>query len=161
MSDLIRVLKTRAGWMGYGMEGPAVDRVYLPHASSEELMRKYGIEDGNGGGLRILDELLSDYFSGREADFSQVQVKLPGATEFQKKVYEAASSIPYGETRTYGWVAESIGVPHASRAVGSALKANPIPLIVPCHRVLASDGLGGFTPSLELKKKLLKLEGRL
>jgi len=87
-------------------------------------------------------------------------------TPFQKKVYEVTTQIPHGETRSYGWVAQRIGSPFASRAVGQALRKNPFLIIVPCHRVLSSGGgLGGFMgemspnePELNIKKRLLELE---
>jgi methylated-DNA-[protein]-cysteine S-methyltransferase len=75
-------------------------------------------------------------------------------------VWEKARLIPYGETRSYMWLARQIGKPQAARAVGQALGRNPLPVIVPCHRVIASDGSpGGFTGGLHRKKMLLKLEG--
>ncbi len=80
-------------------------------------------------------------------------------SSFQKRVYEAVKQIPEGEVRTYGWVAEQIGNPKACRAVGSALNKNPFPVVVPCHRVVAKNGLGGFAKGLAAKKKLLRSEG--
>jgi O-6-methylguanine DNA methyltransferase len=79
-------------------------------------------------------------------------------TPFQLRVWQALREIPYGEVRTYGQLAASLGQPGASRAVGGANGRNPIPLIVPCHRVVASDGLGGFTGGLEWKERLLAHE---
>lgn len=85
---------------------------------------------------------------------------LSGGTPFQRKVWGALRQIPYGQTRSYAWVAQRIGKPKAARAVGAACGANPIPVIIPCHRVVASDGsLGGYTAGLAWKKKLLRLEG--
>lgn len=80
-------------------------------------------------------------------------------TEFSQKVYEAVKLIPKGEVRTYGWVAKKIGQPGAARAVGNALNKNPFPVVVPCHRVVAKNGLGGFVGGLAAKKRLLKSEG--
>ena len=80
-------------------------------------------------------------------------------TPFAKKVYKVVSGIPLGEVRTYKWVAKKIGHPRAYRAVGNALNKNPWPIIVPCHRVVASSGkLGGFSQGIYKKKKLLDLE---
>jgi len=74
-------------------------------------------------------------------------------------VWQATRLIPYGETRSYLWVAVQIGKPGAARAVGQALGRNPLPVIIPCHRVIASDGgLGGFTGGLVMKRRLLELE---
>ena len=101
---------------------------------------------------------LSRYFRGKKVAF-RVPVDLSRSTEFQRKVWRTLQTIPYGQTRTYAWVAGKIGRPKAVRAVGAACGANPVPLIMPCHRVLRSDGsLGGFSAGLEWKKRLLALE---
>lgn len=81
------------------------------------------------------------------------------ATDFQRDVWEALVEIPYGEVRTYGDVAISVDRPRASRAVGNANHANPWPIIVPCHRVVSSTGLGGYGGGDEVKRFLLNLEG--
>jgi len=81
-------------------------------------------------------------------------------TPFQRAVWDALRRIPHGEVRTYGWVAKAIGRPRAARAVGAACRANPWPIIVPCHRVIAADGsLGGYSAGLKWKRVLLALEG--
>jgi len=98
------------------------------------------------------------YFTGQRVDFPD-RLDLSGATPFQRGVWQAARLIPYGETRSYAWVAGQIGKPKAARAVGQALGRNPLPLIVPCHRVLAADGgIGGFSGGVEMKKYLLAHE---
>lgn len=90
---------------------------------------------------------------------TQIIKKDKGLTSFQKKVYEAISSIPSGEVRTYKWVAHRIGKPDAYRAVGQALKRNPYTVTIPCHRVIRSDGsLGGYSKGARIKKKLLLKE---
>ena len=83
---------------------------------------------------------------------------LSGLTEFQREVLSFVASIPLGETLTYGQVAERLGRPKAARAVGSALAANPFPLIIPCHRVVGSKGIGGYSSGVELKRRLLDVE---
>lgn len=81
-------------------------------------------------------------------------------TSFQKKVYTVVKEIPRGETRSYAWVAQRIGNPRAARAVGTALKKNPFTIVVPCHRVVHSDGsIGEYALGADLKKKLLEIEG--
>ena len=86
---------------------------------------------------------------------------LAAGTPFQRAVWKALRTIPPGQTRTYAEVAGLIGRPKAARAVGQACGANPIPVLIPCHRVLSSDGgLGGFSAGLEWKKRLLAVEGR-
>jgi O-6-methylguanine DNA methyltransferase len=83
----------------------------------------------------------------------------PAGTEFQKEVWREMMQIPRGQTRTYGEIATAIGRPKAVRAVGSACGANPIPLFIPCHRVVAKNGLGGYGSGLPWKKLLLEMEG--
>jgi len=105
-----------------------------------------------------LEAQLKRYFSGQRVRF-RVPLDWSGATAFQRKVWRVLRRIPYGETRSYAWVAQQIGCPRAARAVGAACKANPIPILVPCHRVVRSDGgLGGFSGGLARKRALLRLE---
>ena len=100
---------------------------------------------------------LNEYFAGKRSRF-EVPLDLRG-TPFQEKVWRALLDIPYGETRTYAQIAAQIGSPSAVRAVGAANGANPVAIIVPCHRVVATGGgLGGYGGGLEIKKRLLALE---
>lgn len=100
---------------------------------------------------------LTEYFSGQRKDFD-LPLQLNG-TEFQVSVLEALLAIPYGETTSYGAIAKQIGRPKAVRAVGAANGRNPIPIIVPCHRVIGSSGdLTGFGGGLDTKEALLRLE---
>lgn len=101
---------------------------------------------------------LTEYFLGKRKQFT-VPLHLVG-TEFQKKVWRALLEVPYGKTVTYKDIAKKIGNPKALRAVGMANNKNKIPIIVPCHRVIGSDGkLTGYAAGLSIKEKLLKLEG--
>jgi len=100
---------------------------------------------------------LAEYARGERQRF-ELELEL-GGTDFQRAVWARLSAIPYGEWRTYGQVAAAVGSPGAARAVGGALGANPVPVVLPCHRVLASRGIGGFTGRLEHKRALLLLEG--
>ena len=105
----------------------------------------------------VINELL-DYFNGNQVNFKSL-LDLRIGTIFQRKVWEKISEIPYGELRSYKWIANQIGNPDAVRAVGNAVGKNPVPPIIPCHRVIRSDGkLGGFSSGIPLKKWLLKLE---
>lgn len=102
-------------------------------------------------------EQLGEYFAGKRKDFD-LPLKLSGS-EFQISVLEALLQIPYGETTTYGAIAKQIGNPKAMRAVGAANGRNPIPIVVPCHRVIGSGGdLTGFGGGLDTKEALLRLE---
>ena len=108
--------------------------------------------------VRQAERELREYFAGRRTRFT-VKLDLDG-TDFQVSAWQAMRRIPFGRTISYGEQARSIGKPKAFRAVGSANGKNPIPIIVPCHRVLAGDGsLGGYSLGLAMKRKLLALEG--
>ena len=100
---------------------------------------------------------LSQYFKGERKNF-QLPIKLNG-TDFQKRVWQALLTIPYGETRCYGEIAKQIGNPKGQRAVGMANNKNPISIVVPCHRVIGKNGnLTGYAGGLNIKEKLLNLE---
>ncbi|MBI4301207.1 MAG: methylated-DNA--[protein]-cysteine S-methyltransferase [Chloroflexi bacterium] len=106
-----------------------------------------------------LSQRLSRYFRGETVSFPDA-LDFGGASPFRCAVWEATCSIPYGQTRSYGWLARRMGEPRAVRAVGQALAANPLPIVVPCHRVIASDGrLGGYSGGIGMKKYLLIVEG--
>lgn len=108
--------------------------------------------------IRKLAQQLKQYAAGKPVRWS-VPLDLSSGTRFQKNVWRALTKIPRGETRSYRWVAQQIGKPKASRAVGAACGGNPVPVIVPCHRVVASGGsLGGFGGGLPMKRKLLAVE---
>ena len=96
------------------------------------------------------------FLAGKGTDFSPLRSAAVTGDSVYARIYRAVSLIPYGETRTYGEVAEAAGT-HA-RVVGNAMSRNPTPLIVPCHRVVSADGLGGFSPDIAIKKELLALE---
>ena len=116
--------------------------------------------DSNEPGARIARQAiaeLQEYAAGRRKRFS-MPLDLQG-TPFQRKVWKALCAIPYGETRSYLQIARAAGNPRASRAVGMANHNNPVAIVVPCHRVIASDGtLGGYGGGLEMKAKMLQLE---
>ncbi len=102
---------------------------------------------------------LRDYLAGRRVDFDLPLA--PEGTPFQQEVWRAVAAIPYGETRSYGEIARQIGRADAVRAVGAANGQNPLPIVIPCHRVIGSDGrLTGYGGGLPLKKRLLALESR-
>jgi len=101
---------------------------------------------------------LSEYFEGARREFECRTAFLEG-TAFEKRVWETLKDVPYGETKTYKWLAGRIGKPGAFRAVGNALGKNPIPIIYPCHRIIESDGsLGGYSPGPDIKRRLLEIE---
>ena len=111
----------------------------------------------------LLDRLAEDmkrYAAGEQVDFDRYPVDLSAQPPFYRRAQLAARAIPYGEVRAYLWLAARAGNAKAVRAAGQAMAHNPISPIIPCHRVIASDGsLGGYTGGLETKRALLKLEG--
>lgn len=98
------------------------------------------------------------YFAGTLKEFD-LEFKFFSGTAFEREVWLSLRTIPYGEIRSYKWIAERIGRPNAVRAVGQALKKNPLPIVLPCHRVVASDGsIGGYSSGISIKRQLLDLE---
>lgn len=159
-------VNTNLGWVGFGGSGAGLAFFVLPKSSRKAALSAIkgfaadAVEDDCA--FKDLPHRLQRYFNGEKVLFSD-RIDLNGATAFHKVVWNVTRSIPYGETRSYAWVAQRIGRPQAFRGVGRALARNPLPIIVPCHRVVASNGsLGGFGGGLELKRRLLELEaGRL
>ncbi len=157
------IFNTNMGWVGILSSAKGLLRTTLPHPSAQEIHQLPGdsINQARRSPHLFADLIrrLKLYFGGHKVNFPD-RLDLSGATAFQRKVWETTRLIPYGETRSYAWVAKQIKQPRALRAVGQALGRNPLPIIVPCHRVVASNGkLGGFTGGIEVKKRLLYLEG--
>lgn len=121
------------------------------------LKTKHPVVEKKQGFARLF-KLLDSYFKGKKVSFD-LDIDLEG-TEFEIKVWHALLRIPYGETRSYGDVAAEIGVKGGARAVGGACGKNPLPIIVPCHRVVGASGLGGYSAGgVGIKEMLLRLEG--
>ncbi len=160
-SDYV-TLETDAGWVGILGSTRGLLRTTLPQHSPQEILQLFG-DRANRATLSThlfedLMERLRVYFSGHRTTFPD-KLDLSGATPFQRAVWEVTRLIPYGETRSYSWVAEQIKKPNAPRAVGQALARNPLPIIIPCHRVIARHGrLGGYSGGVEIKKLLLQME---
>ncbi|MBV8845225.1 MAG: methylated-DNA--[protein]-cysteine S-methyltransferase [Bryobacterales bacterium] len=115
--------------------------------------------EGATGPLRESARQLKEYFDGRRMEFDLPL--LPEGTQFQKSVWRKLQDIPYGQTISYGELARRVGSPKASRAVGAANGQNPIPIVIPCHRVIGANGkLTGFGGGLPTKEALLALESR-
>jgi len=157
------IIDTDMGWIGILGSAKGLLSATLPQPSAQEVRRLLG--DSINYATRSphlfqdLTERLRIYFGGHKVNFPD-ELDLSRATAFQREVWETTRLIAYGETRSYTWVAEQIRKPRAVRAVGQALGRNPLPIIVPCHRVLTSNGkLGGFSGGIEVKKRLLHLEG--
>ncbi|MCS6318194.1 MAG: methylated-DNA--[protein]-cysteine S-methyltransferase [Nitrospira sp.] len=132
-------------------------------SSQDRAARQQSAED-NDQAVSIVEEAraqLLAYIAGTRREFS-FPVDCSAGTPFQRKVWKAITRIPYGRVRSYQWVAMRVGGKQYARAVGMALGANPVPIVVPCHRIISHDGsLGGFSCGLPLKRRLLSLEGTL
>ncbi len=156
------IFNTDMGWVGMLASAKRLLGTTLPQHSAQEAYLLLGDSVNRATcsphPFKDLMERLKAYFNGHRITFSD-KLDLSQGTYFQREVWEMTRRIPYGETRNYGWVAEQIRNPRAVRAVVQALGKNPLPIIVPCHRVVASDGkLGGFGGGMEMKKHLISLE---
>ncbi len=158
-----RIFETKSGWAAVASSGQGISQVLMPSKSRAKIERELeklcsGEYEVGKNLIRVESDIIR-YFNGRFVDFSQYPIDMTFSTGFDKTVWLAIKDIPYGKTMTYKEVAEKIGNPNASRAVANALNHNPIPLLLPCHRILASDGIGGYSAGVALKKKMLQLEG--
>jgi methylated-DNA-[protein]-cysteine S-methyltransferase len=150
------------GWVGVLASNSGLLKITLPQESAREVERLLG---GRVGEAVRSDDFFADvterlrgYLGGKRLAFND-ELDLSAATAFQCEVWQLTRLIPYGETRSYGWVADKLGKSGAGQAVGQALARNPLPVIVPCHRVVAKDGgLGGYSGGLAKKRYLLQLE---
>lgn len=159
------IFQTDWGWVGLAATERGVAAVVLPRLTRRAVERELRSASSNGAGgaatihLKAAKEAITAYLEGKTRSFD-LPLDLPGQPRFRVKVWKVLQSIPYGRVRSYGWVARKVGKPRAARAIGGACGANPVPLLVPCHRVIAGDGsLGGFSGGVGVKKRLLKLEG--
>ncbi len=156
------LFKTSRGWVGILASHTGLLVVTLPETERTQAIESLGEKAKQAtyspDSFGDLPERFQAYYQGQKVAFPD-KLDFSDATPFQRQVWEATRLIPYGETRSYGWVAKQIGKPLAARAVGQAVGKNPFLIIIPCHRVIASDGgLGGFGGGLEMKKTLLELE---
>ncbi len=157
------LFETDFGWMGIWGSPAGLRGATLPQPSPEAVLQAMGGGfEGAPAGASFFGDLphrLRSYLSGETVTFPH-QLDLADATPFQRAVWEVARRIPYGETRSYAWCAHQIGKPGAARAVGTALGRNPVPIVIPCHRVVTSSGgLGGYAGGLAMKRRLLEMEG--
>jgi len=167
-SEKKEIFKTPLGWAGVTVSDQGICRIVLPRKQKQDVQRELESSEcgawiselplGVHNTLRKAAVNLREYFSGDRVLFD-LPFDMRYYTQFQKAVWRATAGIPYGETRSYAWVAKKIGNRRAVRAVGQALGANPVPIIIPCHRVIGSSGkLCGFAGGLTMKRKLLELE---
>ncbi len=163
------VFETAAGWCGIGWSAAGVVRFHLPEktmAAAERAMQRR-MADAMAGDppppVAVAIAAARRYFAGEPTDFADVALDLDVADDFFRRIYAAARAIGWGRTTTYGTLAKELGAgPEAARDVGQAMAKNPVPLIIPCHRVLAAGGkIGGFSApgGSVAKQKMLALEG--
>ena len=155
------------GWMGISETAKGIDAIVLPKRSKravESDLRKMGegrFESGESARLDSAGRQLLDYLAGTRETFD-MPIDSSHGTPFQRRVWKELQRIPYGKLRSYQWIAARVGGRHYARAVGSAVGANPLPIVIPCHRIVGHDAsLGGFSGGLPMKRKLLTLEGTL
>ncbi len=160
------IFKTPLGYMGVVASPKGLHLIILPRKNEAEVKKileeHYAVElFRDEKALAGVVKKINNYFAGNKVLFKE-KFDVGGATPFEIKVWDTVFGIPYGEVRSYAWVAEKVGNPKEVRAVGQALKRNRLPIIIPCHRVIRKSGdIGGFTGGVDLKHKLLKLEGRI
>ena len=164
-SAALAVLSTTKGWVAVLASPTGIRRISLPHADPSEALNSLDMPgasveaETDPDAFDDLGRRLERYFEGEMTSFPDA-LDLRG-TDFQKSVWEVARTIPWGETRSYSWIAREIGRPRAARAVGQAMRANPAPIIVPCHRVIGEQGdLRGYggPDGIGLKRELLEIE---
>jgi len=153
--------------MGISETLKGIDAIVLPKGSKravESDLHKMGerpFQPRASSRLDVAQGQLLDYLAGDREHFDLPLDDSQG-TVFQRRVWRALQRIPYGKLRSYQWIATRVGGRHYARAVGGAVGANPLPIVIPCHRIVGQDAsLGGFSGGLPLKRKLLTLEGTL
>ena len=154
-NDQVYSLKVKQCWIKIVHSKKGIKKIYFPSKKTikycvSELPR-FVISAG---------KQLQAYFSGKKVKY-YCPLDLSGYGKFDLAVWQAAKAIPYGKTKSYEWIAKRIGKPRSARAVGNALGRNPVPIIIPCHRIIKKDGsLGGFGGGIAWKKRLLELESQ-
>jgi O-6-methylguanine DNA methyltransferase len=160
------IFETKLGHMGVVISQKGLHMTILPQKTAEavkKVMEEHYTEEliRDEKCLAKISGKIRDYLNGEQVVFKE-KFDVTGITSFEMKVWDIVYGIPYGETRSYDWVAKEVGSPREVRAVGQALKRNRLPIIIPCHRVINKSGdLGGFSAGVEMKRKLLKIEGRI
>ncbi len=159
------VFKSPWGWMGLAESSAGIASIVLLRSSRRAVESSLG---STGGGksvpsprLRTAKRQLTEYLAGKRTTFT-LPLDLSQGTSFQRRVWRVLQHVPYGQLSSYRNLASLVGGRRYARAVGNAVGSNPLPIVVPCHRIVAHDGsLGGFSCGLPIKRKLLALEGSL
>ncbi|HMO14467.1 MAG TPA: methylated-DNA--[protein]-cysteine S-methyltransferase [Pirellulaceae bacterium] len=166
MEQNFGAINTKIGWIGVQWHAKdGIQRIHIGYSSKAALLVALAVpENARITSLPIeMEQAFQDYAHGKPVQFNALKLDWRGLTDFQCKVLQRCRRIPYGRTMTYAELAREVGSPHAYRAVGSVMARNPYPLVVPCHRVLATNGgLGGFSApqGVQLKARLLEMENQ-
>lgn len=161
------IFLTSWGWMGISVTKKGIDAIVLSkpsRAAVASALRSHDdkpIDHRTSKRLQAARIQVGEYLSRTRQSFD-FPLDLSKGTSFQRQVWRALQQVPYGKLRSYQWIAARVGGRQYARAVGNAVGANPIPIVIPCHRIVAHNGaLGGFSCGLSVKRKLLTLEGTL
>lgn len=161
------IFKTPWGWMGISETSKGIDVILLPKGSKRAIesglhaLADEPFEPGGSARLEAARRQLIEYLDGKRDAFD-VSLDLSRGTPFRRRVWRVLQRVPYGRLRSYQWIAARVGGQRYARAVGNAVGANPLPIMIPCHRIVTQDAsLGGFSCGLSMKRQLLTLEGTL
>jgi len=160
------IFSTRFGWIGVLYSNNGLRFCVLKRTASQafEAIKAEAMESSLiASSETYVKAILQQYMSGVEDNLRLITIDLIGQSTFYSDAWKACRNIPLGQTRSYTWVANKIGRPRSQRAVGRAMASNPIPIVIPCHRVIRSDGsTGGYSGGgPDIKNKLLALEGEM
>jgi methylated-DNA-[protein]-cysteine S-methyltransferase len=162
IADLFRsMLETPFGPVHIAVDADGVlVEVWLPRRAASSFESRVTLPRSAAAGARAVQTQLDEYFRGKRRDFDLPLD--PHGSPFEQQVWARLRTIPYGATMSYGAIADELGLTNGARAVGRANGANPIPIVIPCHRVIGADGqLTGYGGGLPLKRALLELEGAI
>ncbi len=161
------IFKSPWGWIGISESAKGIDGIALPKPSKRAIEKalydqsREPFQAASSPRLEAARCQLLDYLAGKRNTFD-VPLDLSQGTLFQRRVWRTLQRVPFGRLRSYQWIATRVGGCQYARAVGNAVGANPLPIVIPCHRIVAHDAsLGGFSGGLPMKRKLLSLEGTL
>ena len=161
------IFKSPWGWVGIAESERGIVSIILPQSSkagaSFALRARAGepVTKASSARLRAARRQLLEYLAGTRRSFA-LPLDVSGGTSFQRRVWKELQSVPYGKLQSYQGLASAVGGKRYARAVGGAVGANPLPVVIPCHRIVTQDAsLGGFSCGLPMKRRLLALEGSL
>ncbi len=161
------VFETAFGWCSVSIRDNVVTSVILPGISSAAELKGVNTAPSEINTFEMdVVTRISRYYEGNIVEFGDIAVELPFGSEFARKIFQACREIPYGKVVSYSELAEMAGVPGTARVVGNILGRNPVPLIIPCHRVIKADGkIGGFMRNIEgasiVKQRMIELETKM